>query len=123
MAQAFAFGVESHVTVITRITGARIGGFPHNPGVGELDGTWDVQRTGGLLPPLYGVHKRIAGAGGSTRVGPLVGVPFDVVGLELRYRPPFVGFVDVLTPRGDGAYDGRATFRGRTFGTFRLTRS
>jgi hypothetical protein len=91
--------------------------------VGELEGTWNVYRTGGLLPPLYGVHKRIAGARGSTRVGPLLGMPFDVVGLELRYRPPFSGFVDVLSPRDDGSYDGRATFRGREFGTFRLTRS
>jgi hypothetical protein len=91
--------------------------------VGELDGTWNVYRTGGLLPPLYGVHKRIAGGSGSTRIGPLVGVPFDVVGLELRYRAPFAGFVDVLTPREDGSYSGRATFRGRTFGSFRLTRS
>jgi hypothetical protein len=90
--------------------------------VSELDGTWNVYRTGGLLPPLYGVHKRIAGASGSTRVGPFVGVPFEVVGLELRYRAPFIGFVDVLTPRGDGSYDGRATFRGRVFGRFLLTR-
>ena len=87
----------------------------------ELDGTWNVYRTGGLLPPLYGIHKRISGTRGSTRVGPFVGVPFDVVGLELRYRAPFLGFVDVLESRGERSYDGRATFRGRTFGTFRLT--
>ena len=90
--------------------------------VGELDGTWNVYRTGGLLPPLYGVHKRISGSRGSTRVGPLLGMPFDVVGLELRYRGPFAAFVDVLSPRGDGSYDGRATHRGREFGTFRITR-
>jgi hypothetical protein len=91
------------------------------PPVGELDGMWNVYRTGGLLPPLYGVHKRIDGSRGSTRVGPFFGMPFDVVGLELRYRAPLAGFVDVLEPRGDGSYDGRATLRGRTFGTFRLT--
>lgn len=84
---------------------------------------WNVYRTGGLLPPLIGVHKRIAGTSGSTRIGALVGVPFDVVGLELRYRAPFAGFVDVLTPRQDGSYDGRATFHGREFGRFLLTRS
>ena len=88
--------------------------------VAELDGMWNVYRTGGLLPPLYGVHKRISGTSGSTRVGPLLGVPFDVVGLELRYRAPFAGFVDVLTAREDGSYDGRATFRGHEFATFRL---
>lgn len=90
--------------------------------MGELDGTWNVYRTGGLLPPLYGVHKRIDGTSGSTRIGPLAGIGFDVVGLELRYHAPFTAFVDVLTPRDDGSYDGRATFRGREFGLFRLIR-
>src|SRR5439155_934570 len=66
------------------------------------------------------VRKRIAGTRGETRVGDVAGVPFDVVGLELHYRAPFVGFVDVLTPSGDG-FGGRATFRGRTFGRFVMT--
>jgi ferritin-like metal-binding protein YciE len=85
----------------------------------ELDGTWDVRRTGGLLPPLSGVEKRISGNRGETRVRGLTGVPFDVVGLELRYRAPFNGFVDVLTPIDDG-FRGRATVFGRTFGHFEL---
>jgi hypothetical protein len=88
----------------------------------DLDGTWNVYRTGGWLPPLIGVHKQISGSSGSTRIGPLVGMPFDVVGFELRYRPPFRAFVDVLIPRGDGTYDGRATVKGREFGRFRLSR-
>jgi hypothetical protein len=46
-------------------------------------------------------------------------VPFDVVGLSLRYRAPFQGFVDELEPAGDG-YLGRATFHGREFGRFAL---
>jgi hypothetical protein len=50
-------------------------------------------------------------------------MPFDVVGLELRYRAPFRGFVDVLTPAGDGSYEGRATFNGRVFGRFRLVKT
>ena len=87
-----------------------------------LDGTWDVRRTGGLLPPLIGVHKRIAGSRGETRVGKVAGVPFDVVGLELHYRRPFAGFVDVLSAEGD-KFTGRATFRGREFGRFEMTRS
>jgi ferritin-like metal-binding protein YciE len=91
-------------------------------GMPELDGVWAVRRTGGLLPPLYGVRKRIAGARGATLVGPrALGVPFDVVGLELRYRAPFTAFVDMLEPDGDG-FRGRATFRGRVFGRFRMTR-
>jgi hypothetical protein len=88
--------------------------------VDELDGLWDVTRTGGLLPPLVGVRKRIAGDRGATLVGPFGGVPFRVVGLELRYVAPFRGFVDVLEP-AEGGFDGRATFRGREFGRFRLT--
>jgi hypothetical protein len=89
--------------------------------VGELDGVWKVKRVGGLLPPLVGVHKRISGTSGETRVGRLLGAPFDVVGLELRYRAPFKGFVDQLEPDGDG-FLGRATWRGRAFGRFALKR-
>jgi hypothetical protein len=89
--------------------------------VGELDGVWKVKRVGGLLPPMVGVQKRISGSNGETRIGPLFGVPFDVVGRDLHYRPPFQGFVDQLEPAGDH-YLGRATFRGRRFGRFELTR-
>jgi hypothetical protein len=89
--------------------------------VPELDGVWNVERRGGLLPPLVGVRKRIQGSRGETTCGPLPGMPFDVVGLSLRYRAPFRGFVDELEPDGDG-FRGRATFRGREFGRFALTR-
>jgi ferritin-like metal-binding protein YciE len=89
--------------------------------VSELDGVWEVQRTGGLLPPLIGVRKEIHGTHGKTLLpGGVVGVPFDVVGLELHYRAPFAGFVDILAPHADG-FSGRATFRRRTFGRFELT--
>lgn len=86
----------------------------------ELDGTWQVRRTGGLLPPMTGVTKHIHGRRGETRVGRAPGAPFDVIGLELHYRGPFAGFVDVLVPDGDG-FRGRATFRGREFGRFAMT--
>ena len=89
--------------------------------MGELDGVWNVKRRGGLLPPMVGVEKRISGSSGETRIGPLFGVPFDLVGHDLHYRAPFHGFVDQLEP--DGArWLGRATFRGRVFGRFILTR-
>ena len=88
--------------------------------MGGLDGLWDVRRTGGALPPLLGVRKRIAGTRGETLVGPLP-VPFDVRGRELRYRPPFGMVVDVLAPDGDG-WTGRATVFGRTVGAFELRR-
>src|SRR4051794_22359370 len=87
----------------------------------ELEGVWDVRRRGGVLPPLLGVRKEISGTSGSTKVGRLPGAPFDVVGLSLRYRFPFHGFVDQLEPAGDG-YLGRATFHGREFGKFELRR-
>jgi hypothetical protein len=89
--------------------------------VAELDGVWNVKRVSGLLPPMVGVRKRISGSSGETRVGLLLGVPFDVVGRDLHYRPPFQGFVDELEPAGDH-YLGRATFRGRVFGRFALER-
>ena len=89
--------------------------------MGELDGVWEVRRTGGALPPMLGVRKEISGESGETKLGPLPGAPFDVVGLSLRYRAPFVGFVDVLERGGEG-YRGRATFRGREFGKFELKR-
>ena len=87
----------------------------------ELDGTWDVRRTGGLLPPMTRVRKTIAGSRGTTRVGDVVGVPFDVRGSELHYRAPFKGFIDVVTIDGDHA-TGSATFFGREFGRFEMTR-
>jgi hypothetical protein len=88
--------------------------------VGELDGEWEVRRQGGLLPPLFGVRKRISGTRGETRVAG-VGVPFDVVGRELRYRGVLQGLVDVLEPSGQD-WLGRAIYRGRQSGRFRLTR-
>jgi ferritin-like metal-binding protein YciE len=85
----------------------------------ELDGVWNVERTGGLLPPMLGVRKEIHGAHGRTLVG-RVAIRFDVVGNELRYRKPLEGFVDVLAP-GEGVWSGRALYRAREYGRFRLT--
>ena len=87
-----------------------------------LEGVWEVERTGGALPPLVGVRKRIHGSRGSTVCGPLPGVPFEVRGNELHYRAPFSGFVDVVEPDGPDRYRGRATFRGTTFGQFAMRR-
>jgi ferritin-like metal-binding protein YciE len=87
--------------------------------VAELDGVWEVERTSGALPPLPGVVKRIRGARGETTVGRAPGIPFDVDGLTLRYRPPLSGFVDYLDREGE-IFRGRATFRGRDYGTFIL---
>jgi ferritin-like metal-binding protein YciE len=88
--------------------------------VAELDGVWEVERSGGALPPMVGVRKRIHGMHGETLAGP-VRMPFDVRGNELRYRAPFMGLVDVLEPE-DGGFHGRATWFGVEFGRFRLRR-
>ncbi len=89
------------------------------PPARALDGIWRVARTGGLLPPLVGVRKRIANGRGVTSVGRLPGARFTVDGLRLIYDAPFRGFVDVLTPDADG-FSGRALFRGREYGRFVL---
>ncbi len=88
----------------------------------SLDGVWRVRRTGGLLPPLLGMQKRIDGMRGETVLGP-VRMSFDVRGDELHYRAPFTGFVDVLEPTSDASvFRGRALLRGREFGRFELRR-
>jgi ferritin-like metal-binding protein YciE len=89
--------------------------------VNELDGVWAVDRLSGVLPPLHGCVKRIHGAHGTTEFPRLPGMPFDVRGLELHYRPPFAMLVDKLEAR-NGGYLGRATLLGREFGQFRLRR-
>ncbi len=88
----------------------------------ELDGVWRVRRTGGALPPLVGVTKRIHGERGETRVGNAPGAPFDVRGLDLHYRGAFALLVDRLEPDGEG-FRGRATLRGIEYGTFEMRRA
>ena len=87
----------------------------------ELDGEWDVRRVSGVLPPLYGVRKRIDGLKGVTLPPVPVPLPFDVAGRELRYRGLLSGLVDHLEPDGDG-WRGVARYRGRTLGRFAMTR-
>jgi hypothetical protein len=87
--------------------------------VADLDGVWTVERVSGVLPPMVGVRKRIHGSRGETRLRGLPGAPFVVEGLTLRYRAPLWGLVDYLEPEGDG-FRGRATFRGRELGRFRM---
>jgi ferritin-like metal-binding protein YciE len=87
----------------------------------ELDGVWNVERTGGVLPPLYGVSKRIDGAHGQTLVAGRLGVPFDVRGLQLHYGGPLSGLVDVLAPEGRD-FRGRTEYRGREIGRFVMRR-
>lgn len=86
----------------------------------ELDGVWDVRRTGGALPPMHGiVRKRIEGGRGRT-IAMGVPLPFVVDGMFLRYP---LGLVDELVPDGPDAYAGTTRLFGRAVGTFRLTRA
>lgn len=91
-----------------------------------LDGDWRVERTGGLLPPMVGVWKRVRGERGETRVGPLARWPFrleDRVGyVALIYDPPFSLWVDELRPEGRDAWSGIAVLVGREVGRFRMVR-
>jgi ferritin-like metal-binding protein YciE len=89
--------------------------------MGELDGVWAVDRVSGALPPLHGCVKRIHGNRGTTEFPRVPGMPFQVRGLELHYRPPFGMLVDKLEPQ-NGGYLGHATMLGREFGQFRLRR-
>jgi hypothetical protein len=87
----------------------------------DLDGEWSVRRLSGALPPLMRVRKHVAGGRGYTSVLGVVRLPFEVRGLEVRYRFPLSFLVDVLEPEGDG-FRGRGTAFGRTYGTFELRR-
>jgi hypothetical protein len=90
--------------------------------MGELDGEWELRRDSGLLPPLYGVRKRIEGVSGVTMLM-FVGAPFDVVGRELRYKGALTrGLVDTVEPGEDGWWVGVARYRGRELGRFAMRR-
>jgi ferritin-like metal-binding protein YciE len=92
----------------------------------NLEGLWRVERTGGLLPPMVGVRKRIENARGETLLGPLAGWPFGVErrrgGFALVYRQPFSAFVDEVRPAPGGYWVGRSLVGGREFGRFEMRR-
>jgi hypothetical protein len=86
-----------------------------------------VERLSGLLPPMMGVWKRIHGARGETRLGPLPGVPFQIEQREggsvaLIYCRPLSMFIDRLWPEPDGSWMGQATVNGLELGRFRMRR-
>ena len=93
---------------------------------GDLEGDWRVERTGGLLPPMPGLTKRIRGDRGETRLGPLLRLPFRVERRggrpALVYRPPFSAVVDELPSGSPNLWLGRATVGGRPVGRFRMVR-
>jgi len=92
----------------------------------DLEGDWRVERLSGLLPPMLGIWKRIRDGRGSTRFGPLLGVPFRLEQREgcvaLIYYPPFSMLVDELWAQPDGSWLGRSTFARREVGWFWMKR-
>jgi ferritin-like metal-binding protein YciE len=94
--------------------------------VSDLDGRWRVRRIDGLLPPMFGVRKRIRGDRGETAAGPLPGLPFRVERSGDRafliYSPPLSMFVDELRLETGGSWLGRTTLGGHELGRFRMTR-
>lgn len=93
----------------------------------RLEGEWRVARTGGLLPPMLGVWKRIGGGGrGETWVGPLPAWPFRVEErggrVALIYGWPFSFFVDEVSAEADGSWTGRSVLAGLEVGRFRMIR-
>jgi len=91
----------------------------------DLDGRWDLRRTGGLLPPLRLLHKRIDGGRGATHLTGRARVPFDVRaeggdGAELVY--PLGLLRDRLVPDGEGGWTGESRLLGFRIGTFRMRR-
>jgi ferritin-like metal-binding protein YciE len=91
-----------------------------------LEGLWQVERAGGLLPPMVGVLKRIEGAQGETRIGSLIGWTFSVEprgeGFAMMYRPPFSAFVDEVRAGPGDSWVGSSLLDGRKFGRFRMRR-
>ena len=91
-----------------------------------LEGLWQVERAGGLLPPMVGVLKRIEGAQGETRIGSLIGWAFSVKprgeGFAMVYRPPFSAFVDEVRAGPADSWVGSSLLKGRELGRFRMWR-
>ena len=85
-----------------------------------------MERTGGLLPPMVGVWKRIGGDRGETRLGPVLRLPLRVERSAdrtvLAYEPPLSALVDEISPGGPDLWDGQTTLGGVPVGRFRMTR-
>lgn len=91
------------------------------------DGFWRIERTGGFLPPMIGVRKRVRGKRGDTRVGSLARWPFRLEActgsVELTYDPPLSFWVDELRPgESEDVWLGLATLGGHPIGSFRMVR-
>jgi hypothetical protein len=99
--------------------------FAEEGEMNDLEGRWDLRRTGWLLPPLRLLHKRISGEHGATCLTGAVRVPFDVRdredgGAELVY--PLGLLRDRVVPDGEGGWSGESRLLGVRIGRFRMRR-
>jgi hypothetical protein len=92
----------------------------------RLDGRWILERSGGLLPPLGLLHKRIHGRHGATHLGRRARIPFRIRGgpdrPELVYAGPLRFVVDRLMPDGAGGWTGETRALGIVIGRFGMRR-
>jgi hypothetical protein len=86
----------------------------------SLEGTWQVVRISGFLPP-FGVSKQIGSGRGWTLLAGVPLAPFRVSETTLVYRGLPVR--DELEPNEAGSWCGRGLIFGREFCRFRLVRS
>jgi len=92
----------------------------------DFEGDWDVFRTGGLLPPMWGVWKEVRAGRGETHFGRLFSLSFSLERrhdhVALIYSPPRDYVVDRLVLVSPDFIDGVGTMRGRDYCRFVMKR-
>ena len=91
-----------------------------------FEGDWDVFRTGGLLPPMWGVWKEVRSGQGQTHFGRLFSLGFRLEQRDdhvaLIYSPPREYVVDRLRLENPDFIDGVGTMYGRDYCRFVMKR-
>jgi hypothetical protein len=91
-----------------------------------FEGDWNVFRTGGLLPPMWGVWKEVRSGQGLTHFGRLFSLGFTLEHRDdhvaLIYSPPREYVIDRLVLMNPDFIDGVGTMRGRDYCRFVMKR-